>query len=182
MRLIGNCNDIINWDSVIQEIAPKPGTVLHYNDSTFDRTLPGFDKLALEWERAGYKLNDPAIEWINYFPGHDFDISIQNQFESIVKFKPFSAWISRIKPLRMAPWHFDAHSKITTIKDKNIKRYVCYIEQPSSAHVSIVGDTVIYKPPQGSIYEWNDYNEYHCGMNGGYTDKYLFNYWGYDDI
>jgi hypothetical protein len=178
MKYIGNCKDIINWDSVLEEIKDKPGTVLHYNEQTFNKDLKGFDKMAFEWANAGYQINDAAIEWINYFPGGDFSISVQEQFQQIVDAEPFMVWISKIKPLRMAPWHFDAHTKIDELKDKNVVRYTCYIQQPTPGQVSIVEDTCVYMPEQGSIYQWPSHESYHCGMNGGYTDKYMFNYWG----
>ena len=102
-----------------------------------------------------------------------------DEFKNIVGAEPFMVWISRIKPGRMAPWHFDAHSRIHELEGKNIVRYTCYIQKPSAGHVSIVGDHCLYKPKQGSIYLWDSYDDYHCGLNGGLRDKYMFNYWGY---
>ena len=179
MKYISNCSDLIDWDSVLEEISDKPGRVLHFNEQTFNFTLPGFDKMLKEWETAGYKYNDPSIEWINYFPGSEFSMDVQYKFNEIVQAEPFMVWISRIKPGRMAPWHFDAHSRIHELEGKNIVRYTCYIQKPTFGHVSIVGDSCIYRPNQGDIYQWPSWDVYHCGMNGGYTDKYMFSYWGY---
>ena len=179
MKLVGNCNNIIDWDTVIDSIKDNPGTILHYNDKTYNKTIKGFDQMAKEWEEAGYQYDDPAIEWINYFPVSDFSKDVQDAFADMMDVKPFMVWISKIKPLRMAPWHFDAHTKIDTLKDNTIIRYVCYIQKPSFGHASIVGDVAVYMPEQGSIYQWDNWDVYHCGMNGGYTDKYMFNFWGY---
>ena len=179
MKYISNCNDIINWDNVLDEIVDKHGKVLHYNEKTFDFSLPGFDKMGREWETAGYKFDDPVIEWINYFPDSDFSLDVQHKFRDIVEAEPFMVWISKIKPGRMAPWHFDAHSRISELEGKTIVRYTCYIQKPTFGHVSIVGDSCIYRPNQGDIYLWPSWDVYHCGMNGGYTDKYMFSYWGY---
>ena len=144
MKYISNCSDLIDWDSVLEEISDKPGRVLHFNEQTFNFTLPGFDKMLKEWETAGYKYNDPSIEWINYFPGSEFSMDVQYKFNEIVQAEPFMVWISRIKPGRMAPWHFDAHSRIHELEGKNIVRYTCYIQKPTFGHVSIVGDSCIY--------------------------------------
>ena len=72
MKYISNTVNLIEWDDVINEIEDKPGTTLRYNEQTFNRELKGFDQLDSEWQTAGYKYNDPAREWINYFPHSDF--------------------------------------------------------------------------------------------------------------
>lgn len=179
MKYISNTDDLINWDEVIVDIKDKPGVTLHYNEQTFNKDLKGFDQLHKEWIEAGYKFNDPAIEWTNYFPGSDFSQEVVDIFKTIVNAEPWMVWISRIRPGRMAPWHFDAHSKIHELIDKKVVRYTCYIQKPTFGHVSIVENSCIYRPIQGNIYQWPSHDSYHCGMNGGYTDKYMFNYWGY---
>jgi hypothetical protein len=179
MKYISNCGNFIDWDSVLLELKDKPGITLRYNEQTFNKNLKGFDQLAREWEQAGYVYNDSAIEWVNYFPGSDFSNNVVEQFGSIVNAKPWMIWISKIRPGRMAPWHFDAHSKIDELVGKDVVRYTCYIQKPTFGHVSIVEDVCVYRPNQGDIYQWPSYDSYHCGMNGGYTDKYMFNFWGY---
>lgn len=179
MKYISNTVNLINWDDVIDLIKDKPGVTLKYNEQTFNRSLPGFDKLDNEWQEAGYKYEDDSIEWTNYFPGSDFPQEVVDTFKTIVDVEPWMVWISRIRPGRMAPWHFDAHSRIHELDGKTVVRYTCYIQKPTFGHVSIVGDSCIYRPLQGSIYQWPSHDAYHCGMNGGYTDKYMFNYWGF---
>lgn len=180
MNITGNCANQINWDSVILQLKNKKGNILRYNDKSFNPDLPGFKELDELWQQAGYFHDDPSIEWTNYFPGNDFDQSVVDTFEKIVNAKPFMVWISKITPGQMAPWHFDAHSKIDELlKLGNPVRFTCYIQEPQHGHISIVGDSAVYRPAKGSIYQWPDYNAWHCGMNGGLTDKYMFNYWGY---
>lgn len=180
MKLIGNTDSFINWDEVIESIKARPGNALNYNDKSFDRRIDDFAKMDSIWQTAGYKYNDDAIEWINYFPVADFDNSIVETFEKLVRVKPWMVWISRIRPGRMAPWHIDVHSKIDELKSLGTPfRFTCYIQDPSPGHASIVEDTCVYMPKKGSIYQWPSYDAWHCGMNGGLTDKYMFNYWGY---
>jgi hypothetical protein len=180
MKLIAQTENQIDWDTVIRQCSLRPGVVLHYNNKSFDDTDPAFAKMNTIWQQAGYVYDDPAIEWINYFPGTDFAESVVPIFRDIVNAQPWMVWVSRIRPGKMAPWHFDAHSKIKEILTLGTPvRYTCYIQEPSNGHVSIVGNKAIYRPTKGSVYQWENYNDWHCGMNGGVTDKYMFNYWGY---
>lgn len=180
MQLIGQTADHIDWDKVIEQCYKKSGTVLNYNDKSFNKNISAFAEMDSVWQNAGYQYNDSSIEWINYFPGSDFDNTVVEQFQHIVDAQPWMTWISRIRPGKMAPWHFDAHSKLDQLLTLGQPvRYTCYIQEPHDAHVSIVGNTVIYKPAKGSIYKWSNYSDWHSGMNGGLTDKFMFNYWGY---
>ena len=180
MKLITNTGALIDWDSIVESLSNQNGHILHYNTESFPNTSD-FNGLDAAWQKAGYRYNDASIEGINYFPKEHFDQSVVDTFQSIVDAEPWMVWISRIRPGKMAPWHFDAHSKISELLALNrpIVRYTCYIQPPSNGHVSIVGTTALYRPEQGSIYEWPSYDAWHCGMNGGLNDKYMFNYWGY---
>jgi hypothetical protein len=172
MRLINNTKSLIDWNQVIQNC--KDGNTLKYNIECFPHDT--FAKLNSIWKDAGYVYNDPCIEWTNYFPSQD----IVDKFQSIVKATAWMAWISRIRPGKMAPWHYDAHSKLADLlKLGTPVRFTCYIQEPQDGHISIVGDHSLYKPEKGSIYQWDSFDDWHCGMNGGLTDKFMFNYWGY---
>lgn len=180
MKLISHTGDSIDWDLVIAQINQKPGTALRYNRETFDAELEGFGEMNRVWQLAGYTYNDPSIEWINYFPGSDFDNTVVEQFENIVEAKPWMVWISKIRPGKMAPWHFDAHSRLNELlKLGQPVRYTCYIQEPHDGHISIVGQQAVYRPSKGSVYKWTNYSDWHAGMNGGLVDKFMFNYWGY---
>lgn len=170
-----------DWDSVIEQCLSHSGNRLTYTHSSFPNTKE-FRELDKMWQDAGYEHNSPSIEWINYFPEVHFDKKIVNIFEDSLdrNLKPWMVWISRIRPGKMAPWHYDAHQHIDEFKKyDNPVRYTCYIQEPTFGHVSIVDDVAIYKPKRGSIYEWPSYDAWHCGMNGGFADKFMFNYWGY---
>ena len=179
MNIIGHTTDI-DWDVVISQIKDRPGTPLRYNKQSFNKDIPAFAKMDKVWQDAGYQYDDPSIEWINYFPGTDFAESVVTIFRDIVNVQPWMVWISRIRPGKMAPWHFDAHSKLDELTTLGTPvRFTCYIQDPHHGHVSVVNDTAIYRPTKGSIYQWPSYDAWHCGINAGLTDKYMFNYWGY---
>lgn len=181
MKYIGNCSQEIDWSAVIEKIRSMPGKVMHYNEECFNTNLPGFKELDEKWQAAGYKYNEPSIEWINYFP-EEFGQDVVDTFAKIVNAKPWMVWISRINVGRMAPLHIDAHSKLEEVLSlgKPI-RFTCFIEkrEDSLGHISIVGDVAVTGAMQGDIYEWPSYDAWHAGGNGGVTDKFQFNFWGY---
>ncbi len=180
MNIIANTGTTIDWDSVILECLRSQGTILTYNEKCFPNT-EDFRSLDSLWKSAGYEYNNSRIEWINYFPGTDFDQTVVGKFESLVNAKPWMVWISRIKPGKMAPWHFDAHQNINEIYNLGKPvRYTCYIQEANDGHISIVDQTAVYRPVKGSIYRWPTHDSWHCGMNGGMVDKFMFNYWGYE--
>lgn len=175
MKFIGQTTGI-DWDAVISKC--KEGNTLQYKEGCFPDT-EDFRNLNSMWQNAGYKLGDPVVEWTNYFP-EQFGQEVVERFQQQVNAKPWMVWISKIQPGRMAPWHFDAHQNINEfLKLGNPVRFTCYIQEPQHGHISIVGDSAVYRPAKGSIYQWPSYDAWHCGMNGGLTDKYMFNYWGY---
>ena len=178
MNLIGNTSTAIDWDTVISKCQQSQGTRLVYNQKCFPKTKD-FERLDSLWQTAGYEYDNSSVEWINYFP-EDFGKDIVEQFQTIVGANPWMAWISRIRPGKMAPWHFDAHQNLDQLLALgNPVRYTCYIQEPQHGHVSIVGEHSVYRPAKGAIYQWPTYDAWHCGMNGGLVDKYMFNYWGY---
>jgi hypothetical protein len=178
MNIVGNTTTIIDWDTVIERCRQAKGTYLVYNQKCFPKSKD-FEQLDNLWKTAGYTHDNSSIEWINYFP-EDFGKEIVEKFQTIVKTKPWMVWISKIRPGKMAPWHFDAHQNIDDfLKLGNPVRYTCYIQEPQHGHISIVGGSSVYRPTKGSIYQWPSYDAWHCGMNGGLVDKYMFNYWGY---
>lgn len=182
MILIGNTLDLIDWNLTISQCKESTGNILHYNPECFPDTAD-FKKLDDIWQQAGYLYNNNSIEWINFFPGADFDQSIVDKFKSIVNAEPLMVWISKIRPGKMAPWHFDAHQQLEEFQKKgSMVRFTCYIQEPQHGHISIVGESSIYRPEKGSIYQWPSYDAWHCGINGGLVDKYMFNFWGVRSI
>jgi hypothetical protein len=80
----------------------------------------------------------------------------------------------------MAPLHQDVHSKIDELLSLGSPiRYICYIQDGSDGHASIVNNIAIYKAKKGDIYEWPQYDAWHAGGNCGLHDKFMFNFWGY---
>lgn len=180
MKKIGNTENLIDWDTVINQCLEKEGQTLIYDRGQFPNT-EDFDKMDQMMQDAGYNYGTDAIEWINYFPGEHFDQSVTDTFAEIVGTKPWMVWVSRIRPGKMTPWHWDAHQAIKDFKElPNPARYTCYIQNPQDGHISIVDKTVIFRPDKGSIYQWPTCYSWHAGLNCGFTDKFMFNFWGWD--
>jgi hypothetical protein len=174
MKFITNTAKIIDWDYEISILSN--GTTLTYNEKSFNKNLPQFAELDRLWVEAGYRHNCDSIEWTNYFPRQE----LIDCFSKIVETNPWMVWFSKIRPGKMAPWHVDAHSRIEEILSLGTPvRYTCYVQDPHVGHVSIVEGHCIYKPNKGDIYQWPSYDSWHCGLNGGLADKYMFNFWGY---
>lgn len=174
MELIGNCSNEIDWDHEISIL--DNGVTLVYNDQSFDKSLPQFAEMDRVWREAGYEYNTESIEWTNYFPRKE----LIDVFSKIVGLEPWMVWFSKIRPGKMAPWHVDAHSKIDDLLAiGDPKRFTCYVQDPHYAHVSVVEDHCVHLPNKGDIYQWPSYESWHCGVNAGLSDKFMFNYWGF---
>lgn len=176
MRLIGNTGNKIDWDSVVaslENITAEPNSFKHYlND-------PAFQNLKKLWSQGPY-IDGDVVEWENFYPEDHFDTNIVSVFSEIVNAKPWMVWISRIPPGKMAPWHYDASSKLDRLLELGKPvRFTCYITNPSDGHISVVNNTALHRPDKGSIYKWINYQDWHCGVNAGFVNKYQFNYWGY---
>jgi hypothetical protein len=174
MEFIGNCATQIDWDLELSRL--DNGITLLYNEESFDKSLPQFAEMDRVWQDAGYQYNDTSIEWTNYFPDSD----LVSTFSEIVQATPWMVWFSKIRPGKMAPWHVDAHSKINELLALGEPvRYTCYVQEPHHAHISVVEDHCVHLPNKGDIYKWPSYESWHCGVNAGLSNKFMFNYWGY---
>jgi hypothetical protein len=171
MKFISNCSHVINWDDIIKNIYELPGKVLTYSPSGND--------LDLQWQAAGYKHYDPAIEWIQYWSGKDFDENIANIFGNFVGATPYYTFISRIRPGKFIPFHED-RMKDQDLIPGNPVRYTCFISKPTNGHLSLVEDRVVYNAQQGDIWKWPNPSAQHSGVNVADRDKFMFNFWGYE--
>ena len=131
------------------------------------------------WQNSNFNLE--SVKWTNYYPGHDFsedlvnDVAFYLRMDSVHK-----AWISKVDPGYYAPWYWEsgAEEKEYFVKGK-VRRYSIFMEHKVLGHVFILGKDYLYNLPQGSIFRWKDYREWHAGMNVGLTPKYMFHIIGY---
>jgi len=171
MKYLGIC-DIIDWDSVIKSLEHQTPTYIGPSHKLGD-PIPGLSEVTDIWQRAKFGAN---AEWDMFISGDAFDISIAEQFMDYVGIDNYNTcWISRIRPGKMAPWHWDVNDNEAELGE--FRRFHCHIGKPVHGHVLVVDDKCLYNQPQGSTYEWNSRKSWHAGMNAGLTPKYLFNIW-----
>jgi hypothetical protein len=171
-------NNLIDWDSVINHISTQSGVVVNTDLEKCRADVPGYNEIHLMWKQA--KFNPAAIKWINYYPGTHFDNEITETIAAYLDLNIHRSWISRIDPGYFAPLHWDVDDNETEyLKKGPIVRYSCFIEKPTFGHIFSIGDICFYNQPQGTLYKWDNYREWHSGINAGMTPKYMFHLLGY---
>lgn len=185
-KYIGTTKDTIDWDAVLEKIAPRTGdynsvkSVVDRSESNWedDPTLLGsYHEVIGTWKKANYDLNN--IEWWDYYPGHHFDIDIQDKFANLVNADPLRVFISEVMPGQCVPYHWDVEDhEEEWLKIGPLVRYVCFVDKPKFGHVLIVDQQCFYNMDQHRIYQWNNYRDYHAGTNCGTEPYYLFHFLG----
>jgi hypothetical protein len=177
-NLIGNTNEVIDWDSIIKNL--NNGKIKTVGKSDHIDSSIGFDDVFSKWNAAGYfKIN--TIEWTNFYPDEHYDKSVDDIFSNFVKMKCARSWISMIQPGKCAPIHQDIDDHIDEYKKLgSLTRFTCHIGKPEIGHIFLLEKDFFHKEPQGSVYKWDDYASVHAGGNLGWNPKYLYNFLGYE--
>ena len=132
------------------------------------------------WTDAGY-MKSISVEWLNYYPSLHFDISFVEKFSELVNAKPYNVWISSMLPGKLIPLHWDIFKDYQTHRhNPSVVRYSFFIEKPSIGKVFILEDEVFHMIPQGDVYKWRKWDEWHLGFNGGLDQKFMFHFVGFD--
>jgi hypothetical protein len=166
------------WNTIIDEIADQEGDVRTYGVDFYINADGRFNEIIDLWKQAGYDKSG-TVEWINYYPGKHFNEQVVKDFEDLTGTECAKAWISKIRPGRYAPYHWDIddHEEEYLAKGSLI-RYTCTASKPKSGQVLIVEDTVIHNDDQGTVFEWPNHRAWHAGGNCSFEPKYLFNFLG----
>lgn len=178
-KFLGNCNDHIDWDKVLNDVEQGgPAYIGPRHTGTED--LPGMKEVFDSWQDAGFVNHEDggSTGWGMYFPGQHFDAKVVETFENIVGINTMNAWISKVYPGMIAPWHWDVNDNEEYYAQFDIRRYSVHICKPDPGHVFMVEDTCMYNRDQGDIFEWPSRKSWHGGANFGFAPKYLFNVFG----
>lgn len=169
----------IDWNTILHSISQQEGVSVTPDPSKWNLETPGYNEIVKLWDDANF--NKESVEWINYYPGKHFDINVENGLAEYLKIKPIRSWISRVNPGYMTGWHWDVDDNEEQYQSLgNLVRYTCFIAKPNLGQVLIVGNQCYYSMPQCSLVKWDNYKEWHCGMNGGLKPKYLYHLLGYN--
>lgn len=181
IKFIGNCSHIINWQEVVENLADQSPAYVGPRHRK-DDPVQGISDIAELWDKAGYKLteNSGTAGWDMFFPKINFSESIVDKFSDFVGIDTVNAWISRVNPGMVSPWHWDANDNEEKYKlMPDMLRFSCHISRPSPGHIFIIEDQCFYNQEQGNIYQWPSRKSWHGGANCGLTPKYLFNIFGH---
>lgn len=178
-KFFGNCSDLIDWDQVIKDIESKDP---HYVGPRHDVGDPvqGVNEVVGNLRNAGYKTRHEGgtAGWDMYIPGQNFDAQVVKKFAEFLGLDGYTnAWVARILPGHMAPWHWDITDDEATLSKSNIVRYHCHIQKPTIGHMLVVEDQMFYGAKQGDVYKWPDRKSWHCAANCGFEPFYSFHYW-----
>lgn len=168
----------INWQDIINNLDLAQGEVRSYGVNFYRNEDGRFNHIIDLWKTAGYDKTD-SVEWINFYPGKHFDNVVVTEFEKLTNTVCARAWISCIRPGKMAPYHQDIDDQIEEyLKQGELVRFSVNASEPSTGQLFIVEDTALYNVPQGTIYEWPHYLAWHAGGNCSFKPKFLFNFLG----
>lgn len=183
---VGNFKDQIDCDALIAHLSAQEGE-RRTADNPYANSVELDPELLAKkhemrdlWDSAGYMDHD-AVEWINYYAGDHFDINLLDQFGDLVNADPYNVWISSMTPGKCVPYHWDIAKEYQTHKhDPRMVRYSFFISKPAIGQVFVLKDQAFHMVPQGEVYRWHKWDEWHLGFNCGFTQKFLFHYVGFD--
>jgi hypothetical protein len=168
----------IDWQLLTDNLDPAQGEVRSYSEKFYRNEDGRFNHIIDLWQTAGYDKTG-TVEWINFYPSKHFDNSVIEQFEIFSNTKCARAWISCIRPGKMAPYHQDIDdNEELYLKQGDLVRFTVNACEPSNGQLFIVENKALYNQPQGTVYEWPHYLAWHAGGNCSFKPKFLFNFLG----
>jgi hypothetical protein len=177
MKFFGNC-DSINWQALVDSLSDVSGEARTYGVDFYNNATGKFNEIIDLWQQAGYDTAG-TVEWINYYPNKHFDNKLVIQYEHYTGVTCARAWISKIRPGRYAPYHWDIdNNEDEFLKQGELVRFTTHMSTPIPGQVFIVSDQVCHMEPVGNTYQWDSYKDWHAGGNCSFESKYLFNFLG----
>ena len=171
------------WDELITTINLKPGVDItpelttRYSESVTG-VISGYAEIAKMHNDANF--NKAAMKWTNYYPGVHFDSSVVDTLARYVRVGVHRAWISRVDPGFFAPLHWDVEdNEAEFLKMGEIHRFSCFMNESSLGQIFILGEDHLFNQRQGTLIKWNNYKEWHTGINGSMASKYMLHIVGY---
>lgn len=175
MIFIGNSCEVIDWKNIVADLQNQKGTFKGSNQEEDIHHNPKVANLRKTWQDAGYDGNH-AVGWIDY----EVPDGIVETFSEWIGINPIGAWITSVPPGYCVPWHPDYNDEENELlRNGNVLRFSCHISEPKWGQVFVLEDHVFHLETQGNTYQWNDWQDWHCGMNMGLEPKFLFNFMAY---
>lgn len=163
---------MINWDETIHNL--KDGKVVTVDPARWKMSNPEYKEMLDLWQSKNF--NTASVKWTNYYKTS----IIESEIATELNITPLRSWISCIEPGYMTGYHYDIDDYETEyLKTGLIKRYSVFISKPDVGHLFILGKEYFYNKPIGTILKWSHYREWHNGINGGLSNKYMFHILGH---
>jgi hypothetical protein len=163
---------MINWNTVINNLTA--GKVVTVDPDRWNMSNPEYTEILEIWKRN--KFNTDSVKWTNYYDTIDLEVAVSKE----VGVTPLRSWISCVEPGYMTGYHYDIDdNEKEYLKRGTLKRYSVFMSRPEVGHLFILGKDYHFNKPQGSVLEWNSYRDWHNGINGSFTNKYMFHIIGY---
>ena len=165
-----------NWESIVSKLIG--GSDVTVDPDRWNLDNPEYAKILELWNNANFNLD--SIKWTNYYPEKDFpDGVVDHMAQELNLTRVHRAWISRIDPGFMAPWHWDVDdNEAEYLKHGSIKRYTVIIRPMAKGHLLIIGDDVFVNKPVDTVIKWAKHNEWHSSSNAGLEPSFLFHILG----
>lgn len=166
-------------EQLVASLSTQQGSPVTTDPSRWNMDNSEYSKIQKLWQEANFNPN--AIKWTNYYPTTHYPQDIVDDVASYLRMTGVHrSWISRVDPGYYAPWHWDIDDNEADYLTKGpIKRYSIMLCEPTPGHIFMLGEDYLYNSPQGAIFKWNNYKDWHSGINAGMTPKYMLHILGY---
>jgi hypothetical protein len=163
---------MINWNSIIDNL--KDGKVVTVDPTRWNMDNPEYKQMLDLWKDSNF--NTDSVKWTNYYDTKEIEKEIAEQ----VGVTAVRSWISCVEPGYMTGYHYDIDdNEQEYLKQGALKRYTVFVSEPDVGHVFIIGKEYYFNKPQGTILKWGNYRDWHNGINGSLSNKYMFHLLGY---
>lgn len=174
MKFIGNCSQTIDIPSLMEYLATQTPRSRGNTQPDDIHSNPKVQELKVKWEDAGYDTEN-GVWWLDYAaPKH-----VAEKFSEFVGVKLLGGWITSVPPGFCVPWHYDiTDDEADYLKMGQPVRYTCHLNKPTFGQAFMLEDHVFYNETQGNVYQWNNWQQWHGGINLGLEPKFLYNFLG----
>lgn len=160
-----------NWKDLVNSITDQEGVRITPDPSIWRMEVPAYSEIKKTWDDANYPKE--MIKWINYYPGAHYTSDIDKLICKHFNIGYRRSWISKIDPGYSAPWHWDVEDDLEDY-DRPLRLSI-FIKDCEPGHIFILGkEDCFYNMKAGDGVLWNNFNEYHIGMNAGLSPKYMY--------
>lgn len=163
---------MIDWNLIIADL--KDGKVVTVDPTRWNMTNPEYAEMLKLWKDNNF--NTDSVKWTNYYDTK----TIEKEVGDHVNINPLRSWISCVEPGYMTGYHYDIDDNESKyLAHGIIKRYSVFISEPRLGQIFILGNEYHYNKLQGTVLEWSNHREWHNGINGSLSNKYMFHLLGY---